>query len=176
MKKAMNHQLLELPKNTYRISIIFFIVLFISAISSPAIFAQGMGGGMGGMGGGMGGMGGGMGGMGGGMGGGGMGRGRGNSNAQQPADTTPPVIKHQNPFGLDAAPAEGLEARTAALENFIFGSPQKKLPMKTRVERLEKRLVPYEHHKSSDDLNERIDHLWSMLASANKPSEKAPAQ
>jgi len=152
MQETINNRLMTTSSYKSRLCS-FFVLTYL--ISSPGIFAQGMGGGM-------------MGGM--------MGGGRGmhnNQNAQQ-ANNTPDPPKRQNPFALDAAPVEGLEARTAALENFVFGSVQKKLPMKQRVERLEKKLVPYEHHKADEDLNERIDRLWSTLSAANKPAEKAP--
>ncbi len=152
MQEKTNSRLLT---TIYSISSVFSVVFLISAINSPCIFAQGMGGGMMGMG----------------------DRGtRGNQNPQQTNDQSTPPPKHQNPFGIDSTPIEGVEARTAALENFIFGGEQKKLPLEKRVERLEKKLLPYEHHKAGEDLNQRIDHLWSILSSANKPSEKLPAQ
>jgi len=112
--------------------------------------------------------------MGGGM--GGMGQGMHGSQNSPPADTAPPPPKHPNPFGSDGPPLEGVEARAGALEKFIFGTEHKKMPIKTRVEKLEKRLVPYEHHKPDEDLNQRVDHLWSILAPANRPAESPPAQ
>ena len=100
---------------------------------------------------------------------------RGNQNAQQ-NNNSPPEPENRNPFAIDAPPIEGLEAKTAALEKFIFGSERKKLPMKERVARLEKKLVPYEHHKPGEDLTERVDRMWSILASANRSPGKTPAQ
>ncbi len=151
MQEKMNNRLMTTANYILRLCCAVF---FVSAIAIPGIFAQPMGGGM-------------------------MGTGRGmrdSQNAQQSNNTEPPPPKHQNPFAIDAPPAEGLEARTAALENFIFGKAQKNLPMKVRVERLEKKLVRYEHHKPDEDLNERVNHLWSILAAANKSSEKPAAQ
>ncbi len=137
------------------ISYSLVLLILISFANSPCIFAQGMGSGT--------------------MATGGRGM-RGNQNPQQTPDQTTPPQKHQNPFGIDSTPAEGVEARTSALENFIFGGEQKKLPLEKRIARLEKKLIPYEHHKAGEDLNQRVDHLWTILSSANKPSEKSPTQ
>lgn len=76
--------------------------------------------------------------------------------------------KHQNPFGIEAKRTEGLEDRAAALENFVYGKVEKKLPIQKRVQRLERKLVPYEHHNEKEDLELRLDHLWAILSAANK--------
>ena len=132
------------------------IVFLVSTMGSPFVFAQNMGANMGGMGG--------LGGM--------------NAAPDPPPPTDSPTAapKRQNPFTADAAPVETIEARTAALEKFIFGCTQGSRPMKQRVQRLEKKLVPYEHHEANEDLNARVDHLWSILSTANKQPEKPPAQ
>jgi hypothetical protein len=128
------------------------LIVLVSSIHTPLAQAQGMG--MGGMG----------------MGGRGMG-GMGNNSNDPPPEPEKPAVKF-NPFAADAAPVQGMEARTAALEKFIFGHPEKNPKMKVRVERLEKKLVPYEHHKGDGDLEKRVDHLWSVLEAGNKGSTK----
>lgn len=100
---------IRLMTTIYKIARDCFFVVLIFAISSPCILAQGMGG-----------------------------RSMHNQTPPQTNDQAGPPPKHQNPFGIDSTPIEGVEARTAALENFIFGDAQKKLPLEKRVERLEK--------------------------------------
>jgi hypothetical protein len=91
-----------------------------------------------------------------------------------PAEPEKPVVKF-NPFGPDAAPVNGLDARTAALERFVFGHSEANPKMKVRVQRLEKRLVPYEHHDPSDkDFEKRVDHLWATLEAGNRGSTRVP--
>jgi hypothetical protein len=120
--------------------------------------------------------------QGGGMGMGGMGNmgGLRNTPSMQggqndpPPEPEKPVVKY-NPFGPDATPVTGLDARTAALERFVFGHSEINPKMKVRVQRLEKRLVPYEHHDPSDkDFEKRIDHLWSTLEAGNRGSTRVP--
>jgi hypothetical protein len=124
---------------------------------------------MGGRGMGMGGMGMGGGGMG--MGGGGMGGGgRGGRQSNQNAAPAPAPV--QNPFLPGADQVEGVEARSAVMEKFVFGHGLPHATVEDRVQRLEKKLVPYEHHDSSQDLAKRVDHLWSMLSAANKQQGK----
>ena len=106
---------------------------------------------------------------------GGMGGGRGGSNTANdpPPEPEKPVVKF-NPFAADAAPVQGLEARTAALEKFVFGRPQTNPKMKLRVQRLEKKLVPYEHHQASEtDYEKRINHLWTTLEAGNNGAKAA---
>ncbi|HEY9717494.1 MAG TPA: hypothetical protein V6C69_08495 [Trichormus sp.] len=73
-----------------------------------------------------------------------------------------------NPFLSSATPTKGLENKTSVMERFVFGSEHGNQPIAERVQHLEKKLVPYEHHKGDDDLNARVDHLWSILSAANK--------
>jgi hypothetical protein len=102
-----------------------------------------------------------------GTGGGGMGGGR---NSQQNAPPPAPVV--QNPFLPGAEPVDGLENRAQVMEKFVFGHSAPHATVEDRVQRLEKKLVPYEHHDSSQDLAKRVDHLWSMLSAANKSQGK----
>jgi hypothetical protein len=142
-----------------RFSQLCCLIVVASYLQPAHVLAQGMG--MGGMGRGMGGMGG--------------GRGNNNNNANDPpAEPEKPAVKF-NPFAPDAAPVQGLQARTAALEKFVFGHSQTSAKMKPRVQRLEKKLVPYEHHSASDqDLEKRVDHLWSTLEAGNKGGSGTP--
>jgi hypothetical protein len=142
------------------------LIVLVSSLQPSIVAAQGMPG-MGGMGGGMG------------MNNGGMSNGRmGNSGAMADPQAEPekPVVKY-NPFTPDATPVQGLESRTAALERFVFGHSETNPKMKVRVQRLEKRLVPYEKHSASEmNLEKRVDHLWATLEAGNKnsPTTKAP--
>jgi hypothetical protein len=140
-----------------RFSQLCCLILLTSAALPPV--AQGQGGGMGGMGG---------------MGGLRNSPSIGGGQNDPPPEPEKPVVKY-NPFGPDAAPVTGLDARTAALERFIFGHSDMHPKMKVRVQRLEKRLVPYEHHDPSNkDFEKRIDHLWSTLEAGNRGSTRAP--
>ena len=97
-----------------------------------------------------------------------------NSANDPPPEPEKPVVKF-NPFAADAAPVQGLQARIAALEKFVFGRAQTSPKTKLRVQRLEKKLVPYEHHAASEeDLEKRVDHLWTTIEKGNKGSTKAP--
>ena len=80
-----------------------------------------------------------------------------------------------SPFSPDAAPVSGTENKLAAIEKFVLGKEHLETPMADRVAHVEKKLVPYEHHQASQDLALRIDHLWSILTAANKPSTKSVA-
>jgi hypothetical protein len=131
---------------------------------------------------------GGMGGMGGGMFGNRMGMGpammpglqddmRNNSrrNQGQSAPVSRAPVAPPNPFAPGAEPVAGAENRIAAIEKFVFGKEHSELPLGERVQHVEKKLVPYEHHDAAQDLTLRVDHLWSILAAANKPSTKSVA-
>ena len=75
-----------------------------------------------------------------------------------------------SPFAPGALPVIGAENRIAIIEKFVLGKDHSELPLAERVEHVEKKLVPYEHHQAGQDLSIRVDHLWSILAAANKPS------
>ncbi len=79
-----------------------------------------------------------------------------------------------NPFLSSSTPTKGMENKTAVMERFVFGSEKASLPIAERVQHLEKKLVPYEHHKGDEDLNARVDHLWSILSAANKVDKDIP--
>jgi hypothetical protein len=81
------------------------------------------------------------------------------------APTAPPT--KANPFAPDATPVEGAKERMDVMEKFTFGHAQSGQKLDKRVERLEKRLVPYEHHKGIENLHDRVDRLWSIMATAN---------
>jgi hypothetical protein len=101
----------------------------------------------------------------------GGGRGGGGKNKQQATSSAGPD-ERVNPFAPDADPVVGVEARTTAMEKFIFGRAETKLKIDARVQRLEKKLIPYEHHAERQTMNKRVDRLWSVLAAANNKAEK----
>jgi hypothetical protein len=85
----------------------------------------------------------------------------GPSDSDAPAK---PVI--ENPFVAGAPKINGVDQRTSTLEKFVFGHEHVGKPLAERVERLEKKLVPYEHN-GDKDIATRVDHLWTMLNAAN---------
>lgn len=102
----------------------------------------------------------------------GMRGGGGNNNAsgEPPLEQEKPAAQF-NPFEDDAPPVEGLESKIAALERVVFGHAETNPKMKVRVQRLEKRLVPYERHSASEqNLEKRVNHLWSTVKAGNKNS------
>jgi hypothetical protein len=104
----------------------------------------------------------------------GMGRGGGGGgkNKQQQATSSSGPEERVNPFAPDADPVEGVEARTTAMEQFIFGRADIKLKIEARLQKLEKKLIPYEHHAEGQPLSKRVDRLWSTLEAANKRAER----
>ncbi|HEY9712243.1 MAG TPA: hypothetical protein V6C72_02160, partial [Chroococcales cyanobacterium] len=76
----------------------------------------------------------------------------------------------ENPFLAGSSSAAGAENRTAVMERFVFGKDSSTVPLLSRVQRLEKKLVPYEHHDGDSDLEKRVNHLWSILQAANGPA------
>ncbi|HEY9684520.1 MAG TPA: hypothetical protein V6C86_23260 [Oculatellaceae cyanobacterium] len=78
----------------------------------------------------------------------------------------------ENPFTPGSPDVKSIEQRTSSLEKFVFGREHYGKPLGERVARLEKKLVPYEHH-ADKDLPTRVDHLWTMLAAANT-SDRSP--
>jgi hypothetical protein len=89
-----------------------------------------------------------------------------NSNNGPSAPDAPakPVI--ENPFLPGSPKINGVEQRTSTLEKFVFGHEHIGKPIAERVEKLEKKLVPYEHNNDKD-IATRVDHLWTMLNAAN---------
>ncbi len=125
-------------------------LIFLTILAASPVLAQGMGRMMG------------MGGRGGG----------GRSKQSGPSTTVDPTLEHFNPFAPDADPIEGINPRTDAMEKFIYGRIDAKMAIEARVERLEKKLIPYDHHAAKQEMKKRVDRLWSVLASANKPVER----
>lgn len=98
--------------------------------------------------------------------------GYGVGNNYEPAKPKPTDVA--NPFLSTATQTKGTENKTAVMERFVFGSEHANLPIAERVQHLEKKLVPYEHHKGDEDLTARVDHLWSILSAANKVDKDIP--
>jgi len=57
--------------------------------------------------------------------------------------------------------------RVSAMEKAVFGHDYASRPLKDRVERLEKKIIPYKHGQESQSLPVRVDQLWSILSVAN---------
>jgi hypothetical protein len=91
--------------------------------------------------------------------------------AAQGKTAAPPA----SPFAPGAPQVVGNESRLAVIEKMVLGKEHAELQITERVEHLEKKLVPWEHNNAGKDLSARVDHLWSILAVANKPSTKAVA-
>ncbi len=108
--------------------------------------------------------------------GGGMsgGTGRRNRNSQStPPNAEPTAPVSRNPFAEGTNAVVGVGPRLSAMEKFIFGREFTNRPVEERLEKLEKKLVPYEHHTANDDAARRVDHLWSLLAESNKSKKAA---
>jgi hypothetical protein len=87
-----------------------------------------------------------------------------NNGPSDPDAPAKPVI--ENPFLPGSPNVNGVEQRTSTLEKFVFGHEHVGKPIAERVEKLEKKLVPYEHNNDKD-IATRVDHLWTMLNAAN---------
>jgi hypothetical protein len=57
--------------------------------------------------------------------------------------------------------------RVDAMEKAVFGHDYASRSLKDRVERLEKKIIPYKHDQESQSLPVRVDQLWSILGVAN---------
>jgi hypothetical protein len=57
--------------------------------------------------------------------------------------------------------------RVSAMEKAVFGHDYANRSLKDRVERLEKKIIPYKHGQESQSLPVRVDQLWSILSVAN---------
>ncbi|PWT94268.1 MAG: hypothetical protein C5B53_13525 [Candidatus Melainabacteria bacterium] len=90
---------------------------------------------------------------------------------QQYMDQTPDdslkVAPPVNPFAPGNQMASGSAQRTTIMETSVFGRAFPNRPLEERVQRLEKKLVPYEHNLAKNNLPTRVDHLWSILSAAN---------
>ncbi|HEY9733649.1 MAG TPA: hypothetical protein V6C89_17140 [Drouetiella sp.] len=77
-----------------------------------------------------------------------------------PASPKPPV----NPF-VDGV--TGTDRRLSAMEEFVYGHNYATKPVQDRLERLEKRLVPYQHNLAQKDVTYRVNNIWNILSVAN---------
>jgi hypothetical protein len=84
-------------------------------------------------------------------------------------------VANISPFSPDAPKIYGTDAKVAAIEKFVLGKEHSELPLEERVAHVEKKLVPYEHHQAGQDVGVRVDHLWSILAAANKSTKSVAA-
>lgn len=82
-------------------------------------------------------------------------------------DGDAPAPVHTNPFAPGNQVASGANQRTTIMENAVFGRSFPDRPLNERVQRLEKRMVPYEHNLDKKSLPSRVDQLWSILSAAN---------
>ena len=57
--------------------------------------------------------------------------------------------------------------RVAAMEKAVFGHENEHHSLQDRVEKLEKKVIPYKHGQESQSLPIRVDQLWSILNVAN---------
>ncbi len=69
-----------------------------------------------------------------------------------------------NPF---ISGVSGTDQRLSAIEEFVYGHNYATRPAQDRLERLEKRLVPYEHNLAQKDVTNRVNNLWNLLNVAN---------
>ncbi len=84
-------------------------------------------------------------------------------------------VANSSPFAADAPPIYGTENKVAAIEKFVLGKEHSELPLEERIAHVEKKLVPYEHNQAGKDVSARVDHLWSILAAANKSTKSVAA-
>lgn len=61
----------------------------------------------------------------------------------------------------------GTDQRLSAIEEFVYGHNYATRPVQDRLERLEKRLVPYMHNLAQKDVTNRVNNLWNILNVAN---------
>ncbi len=78
-------------------------------------------------------------------------------------DAAPPKAP-VNPF---AEGITGTDRKLSAMEEFVYGHNYATRPVQDRLERLEKRLVPYEHNLAQKDVTYRVNNIWNILSVAN---------
>lgn len=61
----------------------------------------------------------------------------------------------------------GTDQRLSAIEEFVYGHNYALRSAQDRLERLEKRLVPYQHNLAQKDVTYRVNNLWNILNVAN---------
>ncbi len=79
-------------------------------------------------------------------------------------DIDAPTRAPVNPFVTGVS---GTDQRLSAIEEFIYGHNYATRPAQDRLERLEKRLVPYQHNLAQKDVTYRVNNLWNILNVAN---------
>lgn len=81
-------------------------------------------------------------------------------------DDDPPAAPKApvNPF-VDGV--TGTDRRLSAMEEFVYGHNYATRPVQDRLERLEKRLVPYQHNLAQKDVTYRVNNIWNILSVAN---------
>ncbi len=84
-----------------------------------------------------------------------------------------PVVR--NPFAAEAEPAVGTSARMSQLEKFVWGRSYEGQPSEERLQRLEKKLIPYLHNTASQGMEQRVNRLWSTLEAANSRAKRTAA-
>ncbi len=86
-----------------------------------------------------------------------------NSSDNDSDDDAPPKAP-VNPF---VAGVTGTDQRLSAIEEFVYGHNYATRSAQDRLERLEKRLVPYQHNLAQKDVTSRVNNLWNILNVAN---------
>ncbi len=61
----------------------------------------------------------------------------------------------------------GTDQRLSAIEEFVYGHNYATRPAQDRLDRLEKRIVPYQHNLAQKDVTFRVNNLWNILSVAN---------
>jgi hypothetical protein len=79
-------------------------------------------------------------------------------------DDDAPTRAPVNPFVTGVS---GTDQRLSAIEEFVYGHNYATRPAQDRLERLEKRLVPYQHNLAQKDVTNRVNNLWNILNVAN---------
>ncbi|MBS2002971.1 MAG: hypothetical protein JST44_15775 [Cyanobacteria bacterium SZAS LIN-5] len=78
-------------------------------------------------------------------------------------DSEPPKAP-VNPFVNGVT---GTDQKLSAMEEFVYGHNYATRPVQDRLERLEKRLVPYQHNLAQKDVTYRVNNIWNILSVAN---------
>ncbi|MFN8554026.1 MAG: hypothetical protein U0103_21330 [Candidatus Obscuribacterales bacterium] len=79
-------------------------------------------------------------------------------------DNSEPPKAPVNPFVNGVT---GTEQKLSAMEEFVYGHNYATRPVQDRLERLEKRLVPYQHNLAQKDVTYRVNNIWNILSVAN---------
>lgn len=79
-------------------------------------------------------------------------------------DNSDPSKVRVNPFVNGVT---GTDQRLSAIEEFVYGHNYATRSVQDRLERLEKRLVPYQHNLAQKDVTYRVNNIWNILSMAN---------